>query len=342
MPRPRNRLLPGPFRPAILLPMTWWEKAVLLAFVAGVAIVFGGSTLILARALVRLVLRRPAPRLSHRVRWTHRILLALAGVGAACIAYGWLVEPYRLTQTRLRIECPKLPAGSSPLRVAFLSDLHCVSTRRLEDRIVEAIGDFKPDLILFGGDALSRGDGLDNLRRCLDQLARIAPAYAVRGNWDFHLPTDEFYREVNVTLLTREVVTLELGGTRVRLAGLSAMLTDQAAAISAGIPQDQPVIFLHHYPGAIYDAAGRADLYLCGHTHGGQIALPFYGALITLSRYGKRFESGPYHVNGTNMYVTRGIGMEGGGTPPIRFLAPPEVVLIELAPPTAQAAAANR
>lgn len=114
MPRPRNRLLPGPFRPAILLPMTWWEKAVLLAFVAGVAIVFGGSTLILARALVRLVLRRPAPRLSHRVRWTHRILLALAGVGAACIAYGWLVEPYRLTQTRLRIECPKLPAGSSP------------------------------------------------------------------------------------------------------------------------------------------------------------------------------------------------------------------------------------
>ena len=310
--------------------MTWSEKLVLVTFLAAAAVVHGGAAVILARWAMRLVLRRPAPRPSPPLRWGRRAVLALAGAGLACFAYAWLVEPYRLTLTRLRIECSKLPAGAAPVRIAFLSDLHCVSKRRLEDRVVQAVADFKPELILFGGDALSRDDGLENLRRCLGGLARLTPTFAVRGNWDFPLPADDFYRDAGVTLLTRDAAPLDLAGRRLCLAGLDIRLADQAGALAKTLPQDAPVIFLHHTPDAIYDVAGRADLYLCGHTHGGQVALPLYGAMITFSRYGKRFEGGAYRVNGTDMYVTRGIGMEGGGTPPIRFLAPPEVVLIEL------------
>jgi hypothetical protein len=73
------------------------------------------------------------------------------------------------------------------------------------------------------------------------------------------------------------------------------------------------------------------DLYLCGHTHGGQVRLPFYGALVTFSRYGKKYEAGEYIVGNTVMYVNRGVGMENNA-PRIRFLTRPEVALIEVKP----------
>ena len=72
------------------------------------------------------------------------------------------------------------------------------------------------------------------------------------------------------------------------------------------------------------------DLYLAGHTHGGQVRLPGYGALITLGVHGKRFESGRYRLpEGMTAYVTRGGGPEGGLTTRVRFMCPPEVVLVE-------------
>jgi predicted MPP superfamily phosphohydrolase len=76
----------------------------------------------------------------------------------------------------------------------------------------------------------------------------------------------------------------------------------------------------------------NVDLYLCGHTHGGQVALPLYGALVTLSKFGKKYESGMYTVGDTILYVNRGIGMEGGLTPKVRFLARPEITVFDIVP----------
>ena len=72
------------------------------------------------------------------------------------------------------------------------------------------------------------------------------------------------------------------------------------------------------------------DLYLAGHTHGGQIALPFYGPVITFSRYGRQYARGEFHVGATTLYVSRGLGFEGGGAPRARFLARPEIVVVEV------------
>jgi hypothetical protein len=72
------------------------------------------------------------------------------------------------------------------------------------------------------------------------------------------------------------------------------------------------------------------DLYLCGHTHGGQVRFPFYGALITSSSLGKRYEMGPYVEQGTTLYISRGIGLEGLSAPRIRLLCPPEIILFTL------------
>jgi predicted MPP superfamily phosphohydrolase len=69
------------------------------------------------------------------------------------------------------------------------------------------------------------------------------------------------------------------------------------------------------------------DLYLCGHTHGGQVRLPLFGALITSSDFWKRYEMGRYKEGNTTLYVSRGLGMEGLGAPRARFLSPPEIVL---------------
>jgi hypothetical protein len=72
------------------------------------------------------------------------------------------------------------------------------------------------------------------------------------------------------------------------------------------------------------------DLYLCGHTHGGQVRLPGFGAILTSSQLGKRYEMGLYREGQTSMYVSRGVGLEGLSAPRVRFLAPPEITLITL------------
>jgi uncharacterized protein len=74
-------------------------------------------------------------------------------------------------------------------------------------------------------------------------------------------------------------------------------------------------------------------LQLSGHTHGGQVRLPFYGALFTASLYGKVFEAGRYKLKDLTLYITRGLGLEGAGAPRVRFLCPPEITLWEISAP---------
>jgi predicted MPP superfamily phosphohydrolase len=90
-------------------------------------------------------------------------------------------------------------------------------------------------------------------------------------------------------------------------------------------------VLLHHTPDLMPQAVSLGvDLYLAGHTHGGQWRLPGFGAILTSSRYGKRYEAGHYHEAGTHLYVSRGVGMEGFGAPRARIFCPPEVVSITL------------
>jgi hypothetical protein len=107
--------------------------------------------------------------------------------------------------------------------------------------------------------------------------------------------------------------------------------------VMATIPDSPPAPFtllLYHSPDLMPQAVrAGVDLYLCGHTHGGQIRLPLVGALVTSSRFWKKYEMGRYVEKNTMMYVSRGIGMEGMGAPRARFLCPPEIELIELRGP---------
>jgi hypothetical protein len=88
---------------------------------------------------------------------------------------------------------------------------------------------------------------------------------------------------------------------------------------------------LYHSPDlAPLAAKFDIDLQLSGHTHGGQVRLPFIGALFTGSLYGKRFEMGRYQLGKLILFITRGLGLEGAAAPRVRFLCPPEVILWEI------------
>ena len=79
-------------------------------------------------------------------------------------------------------------------------------------------------------------------------------------------------------------------------------------------------------------AENGADLCLAGHIHGGQVRLPWYGAIVTLSKTGKKYEAGLYRVKDTWLYVNRGIGMEGSCAPRVRFNCRPEVTVLDMVP----------
>lgn len=304
----------------------------LLLFIGSVAAVY----LFAAIASIRIVLRRlkrvgaPTPA----QLWLQRGALTLAAIGVLCMAYGYFVEPYWLAVTRVSIASAKLPRGARPVRLIHISDLHSDPKVRLEERLPEVIAAERPDLIVFTGDSINSPAGLPILRNCLTRLAKIAPTFVVKGNWDAW-----FWREQNLFAgtgareLKNEALKFDVGGASLWIAGVPVGGEHTLDQTLAALPPEAFTVFLYHYPDLVNEvAAKKIDLYCAGHTHGGQVALPLYGALITLSKFGKRYESGLYQVDRTHLYVNRGIGMEGGPAPRVRFWARPEVTVIEIAP----------
>jgi len=261
-----------------------------------------------------------------------RVVFSLAVIGLFCFAYGYFIEPYWPEVTRVELRTPKLGGTGKTLRIAHISDLHSDPRPRLEERLPKLIADLNPDIILFSGDAVNSPEGIPVFRECLSQLAKIAPTYVVRGNWDIGLPGgSNLYAGTGAHELNGEAATVDIRGTMVWLTGLAVGRAHQIRNTLTEAPANAFTIFLYHYPDEIYDVAGKVDLYCAGHTHGGQVALPVYGALITFSRYRKRFESGLFKIDRTYMYVNRGIGMEGGLAPRVRFWSRPEITVYEIA-----------
>jgi hypothetical protein len=266
--------------------------------------------------------------------WLRRIVLVLALLGLLCMAYGYFIEPYWPTVTRIQITSSKLAVGSKPLRIVHISDLHSDPKVRLEERLPDLISREDPDAIVFTGDCINSPEGLPVFRECLTKLSSIAPTFAVKGNWDSvfwrHL---DLFEGTGVTELNGNAVALDVPGSPVWIAGVAVGDERQTEQTLDSMPDEAFTLFLYHYPDLIPEiAAQRVDLYCAGHTHGGQVALPVYGALITLSKFGKKYEAGLYKVDNTWMYVNRGIGMEGGIAPRVRFWARPEVTVIDVRP----------
>lgn len=255
--------------------------------------------------------------------------------------YGHLVEPFWIQHTRLTLKLKDLGA---PLELLFISDLHVERLTRREAHVIESIKRRAPDVIAIGGDVLNLsyvGDprALEHAERFLGQLSAPGGVYFIRGTWDVdppHIINALVDRLDNLIPVNGSRRTVEHGGARFQLVGIPADLSPEERV---GLLEElfdgarAPTVCVHHLPDLIEDAARvGADVYLSGHTHGGQICAPLLGPVFTGSRFGRRYLRGFHRLGDTRAYVSRGIGLEGLGAPRMRFLARPEMIWIRMEP----------
>ncbi len=271
--------------------------------------------------------------------------LILQALGTALVAYGFWIEPHRIQVTKLTLRTDKwrLAPGTPPLRLLHFGDLHIERITARERQLLELARSLKPDLIVFSGDFLNLSNvddpvAWEHTRQVFCKFKAPLGVYAVTGSPPVDPPQTigRILDGLPVRWLRQDKVTLDYFGHAFDLIGVACTHRPHIDGAALDRTIDGPVeklsILIYHTPDLAPQAAKAGiDLQLSGHTHGGQVRLPFFGALYTSSLHGKRFEMGRYQVNGMTLYVTRGIGMEGKGAPRVRFLCPPEVVLWEVA-----------
>jgi predicted MPP superfamily phosphohydrolase len=290
-----------------------------------------GLEVILLISYVLVRIRRGSWR-SIRLTKFDIALHTLALTGILCLLYGHFVEPYWIDVNAMTIRTAKLRTAG--FRIVQISDLHCDETPRNEERAVRIINQFKPDVIVLTGDCLNQASALPRLQGMLRALDAPLGKLAVKGNFEIgHWPHLDLLASTGFHWLEQDTVTVEKGGEVISISGLSLDRPKASRDLLQGAAKDRFNIFLFHAPDLIEDIRGLGvDLYLCGHTHGGQVALPGYGALITLSKFGKKYESGRYESDGTILYVNRGLGLEPRPAPQVRFFARPEIAVFDVVP----------
>ena len=273
------------------------------------------------------------PRWPPALRAPGRGLAKAAAAGAAVLAAlvidATLVEPYWIQVTRHRVEAPV----EEKLTLALISDLHTRAVGRRERSLLRILEREKPDLILIAGDSLSTygGTGAD-AAQTIAQMRAPHGVWWVRGNWDHR---DRAGDAVTFEAAGAHVIVNEAWPAHgnVWIAGFDDVrLGDPTDEPLRAFPEGAYRIALFHSPAFFDQIAGRVDLALAGHTHGGQVRLPFLPALWTPPGSGSYVE-GWYEKDGSRMYVTRGIGTS---TVPVRLFCRPEVAILTLDPQVRQ------
>ena len=248
-------------------------------------------------------------------------------------AYGYF-EAQNIYTERVVITTSKIPKEIGKLKIVQISDVHLgliIREKRLRE-ILRKIKAENPDILVSTGDLI---DGqINNLGHFSEMLKEINPRYgkfAVTGNHEFYAGLDEaldFTAKSGFKVLRGEGLTISgliniigVDDPAEKIYGISKNITEKE--ILSVFPKDKFTLLLKHQPVVDTKLLGLFDLQLSGHTHKGRI-FPF--TLITWLRY--PFNSGYFNLsNNTHLYVSRGAGTWG---PPIRFLAPPEITVIEL------------
>jgi uncharacterized protein len=278
-------------------------------------------------------------------RRTVGILCSL--VPLALVAAYW--EGYHREPTDLRVRNHTIEMGRArgehTLRILHLSDIQVDHVGEYEERAIALAGAQGADLIVWTGDYVQPRLGSSRERATADvnSLLRRRPlraplgVFAVRGDVDRDWPA--VLEGTGIKALGAETARLRLpGGRSLSLIGLTPGMSHGAdreglLALVRGAPAGDVRIVLGHGPDFVVHLAGAeaVDLALAGHTHGGQVVLPFFGPPYTKSSLPRRHASGLSLFEGVPLHVSAGIGMERGSAPQIRFLCPPEICVIEVA-----------
>ena len=289
----------------------------------------------------------PSP--DSRPPFSRRGFLKAGLCAAAGLAlYSGEVERHWIDVAQRDLFLRGLPRSIEGMRIAQLSDIHMDDFTEpfFLRQVIDRINSLKPDTVFLTGDFVTSGGWSKSAEhaaawQCAKLLSELQcrPLYAVLGNHDVECGADLVTAalEANgITLLRNTHLPIERRDGRIWLAGLDDPL-EGLPNLEAAIPPEirnvpnEPVLLLCHGPDYAtrvqrHEAGQAVDLMLSGHTHGGQIRLPFIGPLV-LPTMGRKFVEGWFRFGRMQLYVNRGIGTIGV---PFRFDCPPEITLFTL------------
>ena len=287
-------------------------------------------------SLIGYVARALTGRIPSILALSSRQVFFAALLAASLAAIYGSFEAWRIRTEHVTIRTDKLAENEGPIRIAQISDVHLgliVREARLS-RILEKVKEASPDVFVSTGDLV---DGqTDNLTRTVDMFREIDPRlgkFAITGNHEFYAGIKlslDFMKQAGFTVLRGQGMTvsgiLNIAGVDDPAGrGFDVIKEGPEKDILSGLPRDRFTVLLKHRPVVSEGSSGLFDLQLSGHAHKGQI-FPF----TILVRLFFPMISGLYDLpSGSSLYVSRGSGTWG---PPMRFLAPPEVTVIDIVP----------
>ncbi len=266
---------------------------------------------------------------------------ALQLVLTGFLVYAVMVEPAQLIVQKQTIKLPHWSPALNHLKVVVFSDLHVGSLHNTAGRlrkIVANVNAQEPDLILMLGDfVVGHGRNKTALKpeAFVHELSGLKARYGVftvLGNHDWWYNGEDVRAELsksNVHVLENDAFEVKVGEASVWLSGVADQWTrrpDLKLALSK-VPANASCLMLMHNPDLFPEVPVSVSLSLAGHTHGGQVALPFVGALIVPSEFGSRYARGLIVEGSKHYFVTSGIGTS---VLPIRFGVPPEICVLDL------------
>lgn len=267
---------------------------------------------------------------------------ALTAAGMALYSGEFARHEISIVSHTLAID--RLPDSLQGFRIAQISDIHFdeYTEPAFVERIVGHANSLAPDLVLLTGDYISLGPlprsfSERAMHQCAEILHKIAcpQRFAVMGNHDYFLGLSTIrpiLAAVDIPLLVDQHVAIERGGGRFWLCGSDDPVS-QWPNLDHSVPEDPdgPVLLMSHGPDfadkvIAHRRGALVDVMISGHTHGGQVRLPFVGALHT-PQGGRKYVEGPFRLGRLQLYVNRGIGAVGL---PFRLNCPPEITLFTL------------
>lgn len=253
------------------------------------------------------------------------------------LIWGFFIEPNVIKIKRIELDIKNLPPSFEGIKIAHLSDFHSKNFGEKEKRILAMLSELNPDFVFITGDFINwTTKNLESCQGFWQELSKNYPqkTFGVLGNHEHRHPKFKNIRnllkESGIEILENETRRIEKGGGSIFLIGLDDPREgyDDIEKAMAEIEADTPKILLAHSPEIFRKIKNEnIDLTLVGHTHGGQINIPFIATFFLPLKYDRKYKSGLFKGGSTYLYVNRGIGET---ILPIRINAFPEVTLIEL------------
>ncbi len=242
-------------------------------------------------------------------------------------------EALKLTRQRMIWELD-VPEALDGFKICHLSDLHFTGQIDIQyfQYVVEEANRFQPDLIFVTGDIVDKIECIDWIKDTIGNLRSRLGVYYVLGNHDRRIKNEQQLREriANAGLIqaSSQWHEVQTGGATIHITGneLPWYLDAESVPLEPRSSSDLKILLSHSPDQLNWALTRKFNLMFAGHTHGGQIALPFFGALVAPSKYGVLYASGTFQIDNLLMHVSRGIS----GDEPVRICSPPELGLITI------------